>query len=348
MTQHVTSAPSLAAVQPSAAPRPRVADPASLPADAAAFLALSPDAVLVVDAGGTVIGANELACELLGYPHEELAGLAVDELVPGPRRAAHAARRESFAEVGAPRPMSHAVGLRARRRDGSQVPVDIALRPLTSPTGPLVLCAVRDMTEQERAREELRRRAATDPLTGLPNHGTFHTALDGAVAAALAHGEPLSLVAIDVDRFRSVNEQHGHPLGDEALRGIAEVLRSAVRRGELVGRIGGEEFGLVLPGAGLDAARRAAERVRRAVEAAALLPGDRVTVSAGACDLESAGGSAQRLLALADAALYEAKRRGRNRVCVHGEPPGAAAGAGAQPAAGVSPVPSTRPGAAAG
>ena len=417
--------PSTSYAHASQAPAAEPLSAAQLPAEARAFLALSPDAALVVDGDGTVLGANGLACELLGYAPDELVGGSVERLVPQSRRAGHAAQRARFAESGRPRPMTHATGLQARRRDGSQVPVDIALRPLASADRPLVLAAIRDMTERERARhelersrcayaslleslpdpvirydaglrrvfanaradegmddlpgwrdaleaaiasgreqtlelalpgplgerwlttrivperdaegrivhvlaisrditerrvveEQLRERAATDPLTGLPNHGSFHTALDAAVAEARRHGDPLSLVVLDVDRFRAVNEQHGHPLGDEALRGIAGQLRGAVRRGELVGRIGGEEFAWVLPGATLDDARRAAERVRRAVEAAELLPGGaRVTVSAGVCELAAAGGSAQRLLALADAALYDAKREGRNRVCVH-------------------------------
>lgn len=433
-------------------PRQAPADPRGdgLPAAARAFLALSPDAALVVAADGTVAGANELACELFGYAAAELLGSSVDRLVPAGKRHGHASRRARFVEEGRARPMSHAVGLRARRSDGTKVPVDIALRPLHDPDAPpgppgLVLAAVRDMTERERQRQEveraraayasllaslpdavlrydstlrctyanpaaleatglqreelvgtvppaagvsgrapgwcaaletalltgrettiefevpgpgghegprwycarivperddegrvahvlsiardvtarrrveehLREQAATDPLTGLPNHGTFHDALAAAVAAARASGRRLSLVILDVDRFRSVNEQHGHPVGDAALRGIAARLRASVREGEALGRIGGEEFAWLLPGAGAAEARHAAERVRRAVESAPLLPCGRVTVSAGVCDLAAAGGSADRLLQLADDALYEAKRLGRNRVCVH-------------------------------
>jgi diguanylate cyclase (GGDEF)-like protein/putative nucleotidyltransferase with HDIG domain len=154
-------------------------------------------------------------------------------------------------------------------------------------------------------------RAATDPLTGLPNHRTFHERLNAEVERARRYGRELSLVVLDLDNFKNVNDVHGHQLGDAVLREIGLRLSRHVRAGDTLGRIGGEEFGWILPDAdGLDA-WDAAERARLAI-AEEPIPGvGAVTVSAGICDL-AYGKTAADMFRLADGALYWAKLDGRN------------------------------------
>jgi diguanylate cyclase (GGDEF)-like protein len=164
--------------------------------------------------------------------------------------------------------------------------------------------------------EDLARLAREDPLTGLPNRRAFDEALARELARADRSGAPLAAVALDVDHFKRVNDGHGHAAGDAVLAAVARRAASALRAGDLLARIGGEEFAALLPGADLPAAAEVAERIRAAVGGAAIEVGGvalPVTVSLG-CAAREAGEAGPGLLARADARLYAAKAGGRNRV----------------------------------
>ena len=159
--------------------------------------------------------------------------------------------------------------------------------------------------------------AATDPLTELPNHRAFQERLHEESARALRDGASLSLVLLDLDHFKRVNDTHGHPVGDTVVREVAARLQACAREGEMVARIGGEEFAWLVRGDAMDA-WQAAERARLDVDATPLAGDIRLTISAGVCELGQAG-SPMELLRLADGALYWAKAHGRNR-CVRYSP----------------------------
>jgi diguanylate cyclase (GGDEF)-like protein/putative nucleotidyltransferase with HDIG domain len=156
-------------------------------------------------------------------------------------------------------------------------------------------------------------RAAVDPLTGLANHRTFHERLRSEVERARRRERNLALVLMDLDHFKRVNDLHGHQVGDQVLQHASRILASETRVSEMVARVGGEEFAMILPEADADEAMRAAERVRRAVAVADFPAVGRMTMSAGVCLMEQAA-SADDLYRLADGALYWAKHRGRNTV----------------------------------
>ena len=164
------------------------------------------------------------------------------------------------------------------------------------------------------ARGRLAAQAASDPLTGLANHRTFFERLHADVERARRHGRPLSLVIIDLDHFKRVNDTHGHPVGDRVLVEVAERLGALVRPEDTLARIGGEEFAWLLPEGDAHAAWSAAERARQAVAAAPFPEAGRMTMSAGIAEL-AAGGSVNELFRAADAALYWAKAQGRD-ACV--------------------------------
>ena len=159
--------------------------------------------------------------------------------------------------------------------------------------------------------------ANTDARTGLANSRAFDLALESALEVR-APDDVLSVLMLDVDHFKDFNDRHGHPAGDEALRAIANTLRSCMRDGDVAARYGGEEFAVFLPGIDHGSALAIAERIRSRIEATiiSLAPGqsERITISAGVATAPDHGQDRVTLLRVADQALYVAKASGRNRV----------------------------------
>ena len=187
-------------------------------------------------------------------------------------------------------------------------------------------------SERERREElevqaaELERRATRDPLTDLPNRRAFDEQFEQQLRLRMrapeTFGKPMGVIMIDLDHFKSVNDTHGHQIGDDVLIEVARVLEMASRTEETVARFGGEEFVMLAPMATLEELTRAAERLRKSIELVEVpLPdGDflEVTASLGVAAMQEpkAAEAGQRLLVAADEALYEAKHAGRNCVKV--------------------------------
>lgn len=193
-------------------------------------------------------------------------------------------------------------------------PAGLALAGLTL----LVIMIRAALTFRENAAiaKELREdvaQSSRDALTGLPNHRTFHETLRREVSHARRHERELAVVVIDIDDFRAVNQAHGHQAGDAILTEVAARIAGTLRSEDVLARIGGEEFACLLPSTGGQAAWRAAERARQAIEGAPFADVGPVTISAGVCDL-SLTQDEDELVRLADGALYWAKSHGRNVV----------------------------------
>lgn len=173
--------------------------------------------------------------------------------------------------------------------------------------------------ELEDERKQLAHLAATDPLTGIDNRRNFLQKGDYLVRSAQRYERPISILMIDVDHFKHINDGSGHHAGDLALRSLAQAVQRTIRATDIFGRIGGEEFGLVLPETDALAAARLAERLRKQLEELEidLSPGSvHFTVSIGVTSISSKKDTLDVLLQRADQALYDAKRGGRNRVRV--------------------------------
>lgn len=175
-----------------------------------------------------------------------------------------------------------------------------------------------DISAMKRHEAMLARLATTDELTGLPNRRDFMVRLDEEFARTGRYATPASILMLDIDHFKQVNDTHGHAVGDLLLQSFAELLREKLRRPDIVGRLGGEEFAILLPNTPCRGAYEIAERLRLAI-AAMRVPsvGGEIycTVSIGVCDLQHEASSASEALNRADRALYRAKSSGRNRVC---------------------------------
>jgi diguanylate cyclase (GGDEF)-like protein len=169
----------------------------------------------------------------------------------------------------------------------------------------------------QKLRELLRQQSIRDPLTNLYNRRFVEEFLKREITRAERKGHPLSVIAIDLDHFKQINDTHGHHVGDTALRHVSLILQGQVRGSDIACRIGGEEFALLLPEMSLDLAYQRAERIRAAIselhmrhELERVGP---ITASAGVAALPQHGRTAGTLMRAADSALYEAKRGGRNR-----------------------------------
>lgn len=177
-------------------------------------------------------------------------------------------------------------------------------------------------------RAELARLAETDSLTGCLNHRAFYSRLEAEVDRVARYGSDLSLMVLDVDLFKDFNDAHGHRAGDEALASLGSVLRGAARRSDIVGRIGGDEFAVVLPSTAADVAGITADRMVQLVHGSGL----GLDVSIGVAEADRTALSVARFFGDADAALYRAKALGRGRSVVADE------AAGGRPSAQVDPI----------
>jgi diguanylate cyclase (GGDEF)-like protein len=177
--------------------------------------------------------------------------------------------------------------------------------------------AVRERNQSEQLALELEQLATTDALTSLCNRRQFETMAAAEWSRFQRYGRPLSLLVLDIDHFKSVNDRYGHDVGDLVIKAVALTLKSHKRQTDTVARIGGEEFAVLLPETDEKAAEIAAERARAMIERQPLLVADqelKVTVSIGLAGARRAMASFDVMLKRADEALYEAKRGGRNRV----------------------------------
>jgi len=175
-----------------------------------------------------------------------------------------------------------------------------------------------NVSDLAREADALERLASFDAMTGLYNRRQFLLLADGEWARYQRYGRSLALIVMDIDQFKSVNDTYGQDAGDKVIKAVAEILQRHKRATDIVGRLGGEEFGLMLPEATLDSAVGAGERFRKLAAGCAIDVGGRalsITVSVGASVCNPDTGGVDELVKEADAALCDAKRAGRNRVC---------------------------------
>lgn len=235
---------------------------------------------------------------------------------------ANAQECEAFAHQLAEEGAARAFQAELVRPDGSKFWAQISASLLPpgadEPRQTSLVCIVADISERRRMLDEIYRLARTDSLTGLWNRGWFMDLARRELARARRASTSLSLIMVDADHFKRINDTHGHEAGDDALRCLARVLSVSVREEDLVARLGGEEFVVLLPGAELADALAVAERIRTAIRKCGVSCRDgacfSLTVSLGVAHSQAARDSLEHMLRCADAALYAAKNAGRDRI----------------------------------
>jgi cyclic di-GMP phosphodiesterase Gmr len=267
--------------------------------------------VLVCDAGGRVLLANPALQRFTGLPAAELTGRFLWDVLVIPEEVARARAAVTEAITGTPRLPREVTWLAAggvRRR------VELQSSVLRRGGLPFATSFVGiDVTEQRSREDVLRRRATTDALTGLVNRGALFEVLNRLLADR--DGGRCGLLFCDLDGFKAVNDHHGHRAGDSVLRGTADRLRAVAAAGDVVGRLGGDEFGVLLVQTDEEAARRKAATLAAAIEARPLLwQGQEITLSAAYGTHSFAGAeNAAAVLDAADRAMYDCKRAARER-----------------------------------
>ncbi len=270
---------------------------------------------------GRIAFLNPAACAILGRAAGDrgLIGASVEALVH-PEGDARGARERLLAACRRGEHLRRWETV-LRRRDGSPVQVECTVYPLTirgRREGSVL--AFRDIGERKRLEEELRWQATHDPVTELPNRRHLEETLARELERLRRSSERSALLYIDLDRFKYINDVAGHAAGDALLREVGRQLRARLRGADLLARIGGDEFAVLLHNVDARGMAEAAEAFRRLLADFTFLYGGRtfrIHASIGAVLLDAATPSASQALADADFACHLAKRRGRNRVCVH-------------------------------
>ncbi|HXF46084.1 MAG TPA: EAL domain-containing protein, partial [Burkholderiaceae bacterium] len=208
------------------------------------------------------------------------------------------------------------------RSDGSRVPVDASLAPIRDGGGKVlgVVAAFRDVSQERELAARLKYQAVHDALTGLVNRREFEDRVRAALAEVAVDARQFTVLYIDLDQFKVVNDTCGHPAGDQLICQVAELMASSLRAGDTLARLGGDEFGVLLADCPLASALAVAEKLRARIGAMRFAWRDRTFVigaSIGAVTLDATMRSGADVLAAADSACYLAKEGGRNRVKVY-------------------------------
>lgn len=282
--------------------------------------------VIVHRADSSIAYANATASAILGLSTEQLLGRRATE------PSWHFVREDGSPMPVDEYPVNRVLAERAALNDylaGIVTAADAPVRwvlvnavPQIDADGELrqVIVSFVDISERRRRAQEVEQLALTDTLTGLATRRHLHSVADREFARCRRTGEPLSLIVLDVDHFKAINDHHGHATGDAVLAQLAATLHAGMREIDLAGRWGGEEFCVLLPQTGLAEALDVAERLRRAVASTPTRRPDgellSITASFGVATLEAGDAGVDAMIERADQAMYRAKRGGRNRVCL--------------------------------
>ena len=277
----------------------------------------APLGIALIDRNYNVLYLNPELRNMIGYTQEDI--LTIDDWFRLTQTAPEklpefiALAKDKMDQAHRDQTESPVFILGARCRDGNLKQIRVQYVPIENRGLSIFI----DITEQKKLERELDRLAHTDALTGLLNRRSFLEKSRAEWARFQRYPRALSTLMIDLDHFKGINDAHGHDAGDEVLRSFAETVSGMLRENDIFGRVGGEEFAIILPETELSTAALAAERIRKKLETTPILYGSKTigaTVSIGVAEAKDEDEDFTALLQRADQALYRAKNEGRNRV----------------------------------
>ncbi len=281
-----------------------------------ALLETAPDPIVEIDGDGRIVLANARTDELFGYERSEMVKRPIEKLFAERSRELVA---ERFHAVIAGADSSGSLGLGqdiwGQRKDGSEFPVDVTLSTVSTDDGLVITSIIRDVTERKRFETQLKHLADHDALTELFNRRRFEQELGEYSEYARRYTETGAVLLLDLDRFKFVNDTHGHKAGDEVIRAVGNALRDSVRKGDVVARLGGDEFAVLLKNVSRAEAERVAQAMLATVRERELpIEGYRATMTTS-IGIAPFGEDVvtENLLVNADLAMYAAKDAGGDR-----------------------------------
>jgi diguanylate cyclase (GGDEF)-like protein/PAS domain S-box-containing protein len=267
--------------------------------------------LLIEPESGRILDANQAAGRFYGYPVERLCAMSIHDINASPPDKVSLKGDGSLPEYRDDFVFSHQLA------SGELRVVEFHASPILLRGQSILFAIIHDITQRRALEQEMRRLATTDSLTGLVNRRVFLAQVARELERFQRYARPVALLMLDLDSFKRINDARGHAAGDSVLQHFADIARQSLRKIDVLGRLGGEEFAALLPGTDAAGAVQLAERLRQAVaEQPAEIEGGSLayTVSVGVTWFASGDSNADSILARADRALYRAKDNGRNRV----------------------------------
>ena len=265
---------------------------------------------------GTWLMVNKALCDLLGYDEDVLLKMTFQDITHPDDLEEDLHHVQQVLSGGID---TYQMEKRYFHRNGSTIHVLLSVSLVRDESkAPLFFISqIQNITERKQLEQELLRQATEDMLTGISNRRRFFDLAEREILRAKRYNDPLVLLMMDIDFFKHINDNFGHDIGDKAIRKMADVCRAELRAVDIFGRLGGEEFGVLLIKTDVVMGHQVAERLRQAIERATL-PTEkgrvRFTISIGGTAFSGSGSSLENRLKQADQALYQAKSLGRNRV----------------------------------
>ncbi len=267
--------------------------------------------LLVSPETGTIVDANPAASEFYGYSRERMQKMFISDINAQ-------SETEIFQEMADARKEKRAYFIFSHRlADDTVREVEVYSGPIMVHGHQLIYSVIHDVTQRVAMEREMERMATTDALTGASNRHQFFQHAEQELKRAQRYGQALTVMMLDIDYFKSINDNHGHQAGDVVLRGLSSLIINTLREPDIFGRLGGEEFAAVLPETEIEGGMLVAERLRHDLASLTVKSKDAeisFTVSIGVTEIEKSDMSIEEAINRADEALYRAKRTGRNRV----------------------------------
>lgn len=279
------------------------------------------DAIILVKDDYSIEFWNSAAQSMFGYSRKEVISKDINEILI-PKRYKKQVYRifRKFAASGKFTLKKNTIEIFLLQKSQKELPVEVSLSSVNIDNSWIAIAIIRDISERRDMEKKLRQLATHDTLTGLVNRREIMHHLKHEMARFYRYHTPVTLFFIDIDNFKTINDDYGHHIGDQTLVQCAHTMHSLMRKSDIIGRYGGEEFLLILPETTIKMAFELAERLRKYIDLNSANPEKKIphyTISIGIAELGDKQITIDAFINLADKAMYQAKQMGRNKICVN-------------------------------